>query len=468
MKTTIWFAVFSLLLTACQPQQQDQKTIQIEPLSEKEIRAIRIHVQTGIPLEEALESEDACQSFADGLPADFIKGTVEVPEDYSKPEGRKIKVFYYGKLEAGKDPVVFYNGGPASDSHSSYAAISRVPDSQKHSWVYVDQRGTGCSDLFPAKPTSENVERLTHYTSTQIVKDSEAIREKLLGVKSQWKIFGQSYGGLIVHRYAIEAPQSVKGAFAHGFSLMSDQNDWLKHRISSQQRVLGIYLMEYPDDGAILSKARSLIQEDMCFEDTDGTKVCGPKVLDAMAILLGFSNTWPRLHNVIGKLVTAEGEIEAETLSQFVRTYVFGVYNNNGLAGSVISMTEISGGGSEMEACNLVNEKLEAEGKNPQAWLINECRLLSGMKNDKWTELLKDVQFKFGMTPAQLKASLEKNPKLPFFLYSGYKDVFVPVESFEEEVSVLGNLITYRQFENSGHEGFYTEPQVWSDLLSVH
>lgn len=466
MKTTLILAVLALGLAACQPQNQE-KPIRIQSLTKQEIQALHVSLQTGLPLEEALQMEDPCENFDSLLPKDYIQGSVQVPEDYSNPQGRKIKVFYYGKIEAGKDPIVFFNGGPGSDSHSSYSVMQRAPEAKKLSFIFVDQRGTGCSDAFPNEPTKETVQRLTHYGSTEIVKDSEVIREKLLGAKSQWKVFGQSYGGLITHRYAIEAPRSIKGAFAHGFSLMNDQTEWLKFRIFSQKRVLEMYFQKYPSDRQILADARSMISEKRCYED-QGTRICGPKVLDAMAMFLGFSTSWPSMHNTIVGLINTDGGISEEVLESFVRYYVFGVYNNNGLAGSVISMSEISGGESEVVACAKVQERLEAEGERPDQWLVNECRLLAGMKNDKWSEVLKDVEFKLGMTPEALKASLEKNPSLPFFLYSGVKDVFVPIETFTEEVNLLGELITYREFPNSGHEGFYTEPQVWSDILSVH
>ena len=464
MKTTLGLMSLTALLLACTPKQSENK-IQIEPLTEKEIKAVHVSLQTGMPLDEALNLNDSCEDLP--LPADFSKGFIEVPEDYNNPQGRKIQVFYYGKLEAGKDPVVFYNGGPASDSHSSYSILSEKSESQNFSFLYIDQRGTGCSDQFPTAATKETVERLAHYGSTEIVKDSEVVRKKLLGEQSQWKVFGQSYGGLIVHRYAMVAPQSIKGAYAHGFSLMQDQTEWLKLRIQSQKRVLKMYMKDYPEDEAKLTKLRSLVKEDLCFQDK-GTEVCGPKLLDALTIFLGFSNSWPRMHSAIGNLLNGNDTLDMQALQDFVRYYVFGVYNNNGLAGSVISMVEISGGDSDSDSCRRVQEKLTQEGLEPEKWLLNECRLLAGMKNDTWAELLKDVSFQYGMTPVDLKNSLEKNPALPFFLYSGEKDVFVPIETFTEEVKELGSRITYRQFPDSGHEGFYTEPQVWADLLSVH
>jgi hypothetical protein len=191
-------------------------------------------------------------------------------------------------------------------------------------------------------------------------------------------------------------------------------------------------------------------------------------MLDAMTILLGFSDSWMDMHYFIQGMADDEGQLNQDVLDTFVRYYVFGVYNSNGLAASVISKAEMSDGLSDAESCRLVNEKLTAEGQSPETWLINECRLLAGMNNEKWTELLKNVASLGVMKPVQLKESLEENPELPFFLYSGEKDVFVPIETFTEEVKTLGARITYRQFPNTGHEGFYAESQVWADILSIH
>lgn len=466
MKTTPLILAASLLLSACSFSKKEIH--HLDPLSPQEIRAVQVSLLTGRPLEQ-IQSEGAdpsCQ--APTFFAMNVKGSVTVPEDYDNPNGRQIQVYYYGRLQTGKDPVIFFNGGPASDSHSSAQLLEdfiRTPQAQKLSFLYMDQRGTGCSSPFPSEATAEGIERLSHYTSTEIVKDAEIIREKLLGAKSQWKIFGQSFGGLIVHRYALLAPHSIQGAFAHGFSLMQDQTEWIKLRVKSQKRVSELYFAQYPQDRTTLQRLRDLIPETLCFED-DGTQVCGPKMMDALTIFLGFSNTWSHMHHFITSILPGD-QIDMSALKEFVRNYVFGVYNNNGLAGSVISLVEISSGDSDVDTCVTAQDRLKAEGETPEKWLINECRLLAGMQNDQWQDLLKGITRRLQMSPMQLKTSLIENPNLPFYLYSGEKDVFVPVETFTEEVQTLGSLLTYRQFPNTGHEGFMAEPQVWTDLLSV-
>jgi pimeloyl-ACP methyl ester carboxylesterase len=452
-------------LAACGAKNsKDAKTIQVAPVSDQEARALRLNLETGLPTESFLDQDNFCSN-----PMDTIThhGTVTVPEDYSKPDGRKIKVFYYARLQEGQTPVVFYNGGPGSDSHASAQLLERLFDVARQSFVYIDQRGTGCSDPFPTEATEESVERLTHYGSTEIVKDSEVVREKLLGAGSKWKVFGQSYGGLITHRYAMTAPASVAGAFAHGFSVMKDATQWLKLRVKSQKRVSELYFTTYPNDRARLAKLRESISEGLCFTD-GGTKVCGRKLTDALTIFLGFSDAWGSLHQNIIAMMGPDGKLNQAALEKFVRNYVFGVYNHNGLAASVISVVEISNGQSDADSCRAVQAELTVEGEDPESWPINECRLLTGMENNQWAEVLKSIKISLAMTPDQLKASLEKNPKLPFHLYSGEKDVFVPYETFQEEVKALGSRINYRQFPNSGHEGFHTEQDVWQDMLKIH
>lgn len=406
-----------------------------------------------------------CEAPTD-LPGFNISGSVEVPEDYSLPEGQKIRVFYYGKLVSNMEPIVFFNGGPGSDSHSSAQLLSSVhfPTAQNLSWIFIDQRGTGCSSPFPEDPTPENVERLTHYTSEEIVKDAEVIREKLLGPHSKWKVFGQSFGGLITHRYALIAPQSIKAAYAHGFSVMNDSQKWLELRVRSQKRVLASYLSQYPDDEAKIRQLRSQIPDTQCFSD-GSTQICGNAVTDALTIFLGFTTSWPRLHTTLASLVGPDGHVSTTALNRFVDTFVFGVYNNNGLAGSVISMIEISASHeTDQQACLRVNQAIEASGDNPQDWLINECRLLGSFQNSEWDQLLKNLNIQKLITPEFMKNTLVKNPQMPFYLYSGQNDVFVPVETFAEEVNTLGALIHYTHFMNSGHEGFSTEAKVWKDI----
>src|SRR5262249_20382769 len=147
-------------------------------------------------------------------------------------------------------------------------------------FIYIDQRGTGCSDPYPSGVNEETMRRLTHYTSRSIVKDAEAIRVKLLGENGKWRVFGQSYGGSIVHRYIQVAPEHLDAAYSHGFALIDDIHQRYLQRLRSQLRVSKEYFRKYPQDESLIRKIRQAIAQDNCF--TDGRlRICGPNVIDA-------------------------------------------------------------------------------------------------------------------------------------------------------------------------------------------
>lgn len=442
-----------------------------------------LHTGLPIPVETRTQAElkttgtqaspsnpnSACSGFRSSLPDGFQQGFITVPEDWQHPDGRKIRVFYYARLQKDEQggvirPVVFFNGGPGGDSHSSYNILERQSASQDISFIYVDQRGTGCSDAFPVVPvTLDTAKRLELYGSRSIVRDAEALRIQLLGAQTRWTAFGQSYGGEIVHRYIEVAPQGLNGAYAHGASIMADPVAWLVQRLESQRRVIGDYFASYPEDAERLSAIRALIADTRCFQDGT-TRICGPAVLDAATALLGFRTQWGTLHAWLAKLRNSDGSLAENVLANFVRGFAFGVYASNGFASSVISYSELTPGYTDAAGCHAALARLQGSSEDSLSWPINECRILMALRFP-WDGLIDGLKTTDALSLEGVAKSLEQMPSLPFFLYSGEKDVFVPVGTFHEEVSLLGSRITYRDFPNSGHDGFYSEQQVWDDLM---
>lgn len=440
------------------------KETALQPAEPGQARAIRLAISKGRDLATASQVS-SCSEFVAALPTDFRSGTIVVPEDWNKPQGRKIHVFFYGQLDSGKTPVMFFNGGPGGDSHESFSLFVNEPLARDFSFIFMDQRGTGCSTPYPSEPTSETVQRLSHYGSTEIVKDAEAIRRKLLGQSGKWKIFGQSYGGLIVHRYITSksASRNVISAHAHGASIMRDFSAFLAHRLLSLKSVSEDYFLVYPDDRSRVAKIRALIPDDQCF--TDGaTKVCGSGVADSLSLFLGFPDSWPTLHSIVGKLLRDPHSIDEEYFANLVKNLVFGAYAGSGLAGNIISKLDISDGMSDKEACHASIKVLLSWGEFPQNWLFNECRLLIAVENEASDALIGQFKKSQQIRISDVKESLKRQSKLRFYLYSGGKDVFVPPATFTEEVKALGGFVRYRNFENSGHDGFIKEQQIWREL----
>ncbi len=161
----------------------------------------------------ALSNGEICDILKERLTADYSLEKIEVPEDWSSQTSPKIKVAYYyskAKMDAGQTPVIFFNGGPGGASAGSYRVlVLNKKDIESAfnnlNFVFIDQRGNGCSQEYPEVNSESDVARLKNYTSRSIVKDAEAIRQKIWGDRP-WKIFGQSYGGFIVRRYLEVAP----------------------------------------------------------------------------------------------------------------------------------------------------------------------------------------------------------------------------------------------------------------------
>ncbi len=450
MKRFLWLA---FLLVGC--AREDRALV---PLSAEESRSIRGALLAGrsIAPGEKIAAAADCGAFVKSLPG-FRAGTLEVPEDWDQPAtSPKIRVFYYWRVGTNPEltPVVFFNGGPGADSHGSAQTLAPLAFTKKNSFVFLDQRGTGCSTPFPAAENEATVKRLEKWGSRGIVGDAEAVRQHLFGNRA-WRAFGQSYGGLITHRYIEIAPRGLERAIVHGHSVMSDAADWMAERIRSQRRVAEDFFARYPEDRAVLEFARRAIPADRCWT-MKRDRVCGPRVLDSLTVLLGFQSSWPDLDQWINFLRTYDGKLEEQALDQLVRNFVFGMYGAGGLAGEVLSKMEITPGYDSITGCAEAMKRLRESGEDADAFPINECRLL-GFYESPFPALMKNLKSN-PISLEGLRASLQRDVR--FFLFSGRQDVFVPEKTFEEEVKYLEGFVRYKAFPNSGHEGFFTEKEV--------
>ncbi len=313
-------------------------------------------------------TSDACEKFIARLPKDWFREKLEVPENPAEPAGRKIKIFYYGKIFPQSTPTIFFNGGPGADSHSSYfnlASMKETFDSKnKISFVFIDQRGNGCSDFFPQGKTEEIINRLSHYGYKGIVSDSEYVRKKLLNDK-KWNAFGQSYGGHIVHRYLIQAPQGLKAGFSHANIVQSSGYERTKNRIASQARVLQNYFSQFPEDRAKLDALKTYLSLERCYVNPyiKDEKACGHEVLESLNSLLGFSDSWISLHQWVGIMVKNETIVDEE-IGRYLATFYFDEDNSNPLniknwASQVIAWVDRNVEGTSGYNCQKIRNDLQ-------------------------------------------------------------------------------------------------------------
>lgn len=173
--------------------------------------------------------------------------TLEVPEDWSKPDGRKITLkIGVAAARAGEpapDPVIFFAGGPGQSATESWpqiaAGFARIRE--KRDVLFVDQRGTGGSNVLRcALPEDAGMDSLdpdatreaqvamardclrelaktndvAQYTTTVAARDIEAVRQAIGAPRLN--LYGGSYGTRMAQEYARQYPLAVRSLILDG------------------------------------------------------------------------------------------------------------------------------------------------------------------------------------------------------------------------------------------------------------
>lgn len=463
------FTLSAIFLSACIPHSDPNPTQKV--------------TETPEPAAISGDSEK-CEDFIKKMPSNYYYGWISVPENYEKPEeSPQIQVFYYGPKGDFKEHIVFFNGGPGSDSHYNYTLFDQSFTQMniakdKLGFVYIDQRGNGCSSPYPAVSNKNDILRLRFYGSSSIVRDAENVRKFLFG-EQKWKIFGQSYGAFVVHRYVTLFPDSITTAYAHANAITLDPMDRMTERIYSQYTVMLMYLKQHPDDRKRLQLLYDFFKDkDKCFKNVQGIEFCGYEINKTLISNLGFFNQWNRLHDALKYLVPYEknktAKVSLEKIKQYISKLKLPLRPNNGhsYAMPVLALYDRNVIDLNFQSCTEIYNKILSKYKiTPEKMILNEClpELQRQESPKKWLQVVDAFQTS-GISFDHLHLdqfifSLKKMNSDQFYLYSGEKDTFVPKAIFYNQVSMTSDLLTYRHFLNSGHEGFFTENTILEDLL---
>lgn len=163
-------------------------------------------------------------------------GTLEVPENWDEPGGRKISlniVVAPAMKSTGRAPLFDLAGGPGLPSTGSagFYLTDGAAYRAERDIVLVDQRGTGASsplrcpelergsplarmyppdDVRKCKVTLEQDHDLRQYTTLASIRDLDAVRAALGADKID--LFGLSYGTKFAQAYIREFPDRVRSA----------------------------------------------------------------------------------------------------------------------------------------------------------------------------------------------------------------------------------------------------------------
>ena len=162
----------------------------------------------------------------------------EVPEDRSRPDGRKIalNIAWLQPTENGEvapDPVFFLAGGPGQSAVETFPGLNPVfrEVRKRRNVILVDQRGTGKSNLLSCAADDDGDDAdlspeamqaqasacvsalskkadLRFYTTTAAVADLEAVRQAIGA--DQVNLVGISYGTRVAQQYAMRHPDATR------------------------------------------------------------------------------------------------------------------------------------------------------------------------------------------------------------------------------------------------------------------
>lgn len=178
-----------------------------------------------------------------GVDETLLCGRIEVPEDRSRPDSRRIGlrvvVLPAHAQDPPPDPVSLFAGGPGGAATDRAAGLVHVAPLRARDVLLVDQRGTGAShpldcdlgggtlpeaaelpEMFPPAEVRSCAERLSRgadlhlYTTVHHADDVEDVRRRL--GYGPLNLRGGSYGSLAAMVFAQRHPESVRTLFLLG------------------------------------------------------------------------------------------------------------------------------------------------------------------------------------------------------------------------------------------------------------
>ena len=200
----------------------------------------------------------------DGIKETVLCGTLEVAEDRSKPDGRRIGlhvvVLPAHSAQPPSDPVTVFEGGPGGAATGRAPGLAHVAPLRSRDILLVDQRGTGSShpldcdfgaeedvgasalpEMFPpeeVRACAEELSRdadLTRYTTIDHADDIEEVRRRL--GYGALNLRGGSYGTLAAMAFAQRHPESTRTLFLIGVdsplrSNLAERSVWAERTLA--------------------------------------------------------------------------------------------------------------------------------------------------------------------------------------------------------------------------------------------
>lgn len=436
-----------------------------------------------------LSQEKECQDFITSLPGDFKRGYLDVPLDYSKPKGEKIKVFYFTRYSKGKLPVVFINGGPGG-ANREFSNFMALEDRFGIGMIYMDQRGTGCSTRNPEVVDVKTAATTAHFAARNIVRDHEVLRKHLLGKNGKWILFGQSFGGWVVERYISMHPEYLLAAHNYGGSSYPTEMERFAQGMRSSIEAFKKFYEVFPGSKEKIKKVQSMLTPDKCFPTNETESVCGGAIVGLVLLSEFYSeNTWFRINDLINNAVDckddsclflADGRLNPKYWESFKsqkhnQSLLDQFWNSKGRPLNNIAkigqdQSFISPNNPNASVDIEVAKKIVAAevGNLEESLPFNYADVLtqsykSKASRDRVASVFKKTRVISPWSVAELKRGLERNKSLKYYVYMGDFDGISNNPNYEDR-PLPKDQVTYIRFPNSGHYGYQDEELFWKNL----
>ena len=388
---------------------------------------------------------------------------VEVPIDWNKPTGKKIRIFAREVVDASKfnedlPLLLFLQGGPGGKSPRPLEREGWIGDAVKRFRVILpDQRGTGrstplSSEDFVGLDAQAGAELLALHRVDSIVRDFEHLRQSYFADK-QWWTLGQSYGGFLTLQYLSHSPDSLVACAITGGLPSLDPDPEVVYqrtypRIAQKNR---IFQERYPHLIDRISRVAQLLErEEVLLPSGDRLTV---RRLQTLGLDFGYKVGFDHVHWVFDEAFT---DAEETRLSQ---TFLTQIEALTGFATEplFIALQEaIYGPGpsnwaAERERKNhpefeTTSRPLYFTGETFFPWMFEEVSALKGMK-EAVNFLASNIQPIDIYTVKRLA-----NNKVPIEAAVYYDDMFVDAQLSLETAAQIPGLHAWVTNEHE-HDG---------------
>ncbi|MFN8846193.1 MAG: alpha/beta fold hydrolase [Bdellovibrionales bacterium] len=365
---------------------------------------------------------------------------------------------------------MYLNGGPIGTDHYSYRFFEKFEERHGIGFIYIDQRGTGCSSQIPLSQNIEIAARSSFYSTDQIVYDAEFLRLKLLGQMTNWRLFGQSFGGVIATRYLMLFPEHIQSVHNYAGALFDHFYQFFGNRILRNNIVANKVLGQ--NNMRQLAKVRSYFREDDCLEPSPKTKVCGL----ALAQLyfeegLGDKQSWPLfIKELNNEIIRPDGRVNLELIKSKVGFGLGYFFSPRFVASRAVWRQEAQtslGTGPSRKDCQLAYQYLKSNGINVDNLVLNHCLIiLFADKNFDPNFVNQVVQFypiRKLLTVKEFEKRLGQT-KIPYFFYAGELDIYDISSDLMKNLSRKHQNLRYIEFQGEDHFGYFNQDLVWKNL----